>query len=173
MGQLCTPLEDNANSLLNCSAITAREVILPLGSALLRHIGNGVPIAGPPAQNRHGYTGTVQRNTKRYWSFCHMRRSWESCDCSSLENKYLRQISAIIYKYPMGWCREEGTWLSLKVYNNRITGKGHGLQHKKFQVDMRNFFFLWGSQVVKQEIRVLWDLHPWMHSKLGQMSNLI
>lgn len=57
-----------------------------------------------------------------------------------------------------------------EVHWTKTRGNGHNVERERFQLDIRNTFFLFseGGQILNKCPERLWDIHPWRHSRLDR-----
>jgi len=103
------------------------------------------PVLGSPIQQRHGYTGPgkVHEDNEGTGSIPLMKRGWDSCDCSPVEEQAEEDLINM-YKYLRRWNKEDRARFCLAVLSNRTRSNGHKLKYRKLDLNTRKpfFFFL-------------------------------
>lgn len=111
------------------------------------------------------WCGSVKRPQRqcRDWSICHMKRGWKNWVFFRLER--FRKYLVSMYKYPMGERREDTDRLFSVASNEGTKGRRHTQNHRKFHLNTRKTYFMWG--LYNTEINCL--LKTQLETALGQM----
>lgn len=115
-----------------------RVVILPIHSALVRHIWVLGSVLGSPAQERHEWSKSSERSQRRLkdWSICHKRWAWESWDCTAWRREESGDLTHWHeYLLGLGWAKSR--WQSQTLMpSDRSRGNCHNLKHRKFHLNI-------------------------------------
>lgn len=155
-----------------------REMILPLCSALLRHIWILGPVLGFPVYN--GGTDITEQVHWKPWrwlrdqSFSHTRRHLESCDCEVWERESLTEtlfmcVYLYMYIYICIWWKDvkkteldSSQWCLVKEQGAKGTNR---ISWNSTQTP-ENTLFCWVWSCTRPGCPVgLWVLHPWRFSE--------